>query len=39
MTDGRSLVIIPRQPIIKPGTPRQILDAVNLTVEEFKDLL
>lgn len=39
MTDGRSLVIISRQPIIKPGTPRQILDAVNLTVEEFKDLL
>jgi len=39
MTDGRSLVIIPRQSSIKPGTLRQILDAINLIVEEFKDLL
>jgi len=39
MTDGRSLVIIPRQRSIKPGTLRQILDAINMTVEEFKDLL
>jgi len=39
MIDGRSLVIIPRQRSIKPGTLRQILDAINMTVEEFKDLL
>lgn len=39
MTDGNSIVIIPRQPIIKPGTLRQILEAANLTIEQFKELL
>lgn len=39
MTDGESIVIIPRQAVIKPGTLRQILDAAGLTTEKFKDLL
>jgi hypothetical protein len=39
MTNRDSIVIIPRQAVIKPGTLRQILDAADLTVEEFKDLL
>jgi predicted RNA binding protein YcfA (HicA-like mRNA interferase family) len=39
MTDGENIVIIPRQPVIKPGTLRQILDAANLTTEEFRNLL
>ena len=39
MTDGDRIVIIPRQPVIKPGTLRQILDAAGLTAEEFRDLL
>ncbi len=39
MTDGNSIVIIPRQAVIKPGTLRQILDAANLTVDQFKELL
>ena len=39
MTDGERLVIIPRQPVIKPGTLRQILDAADLTTEAFRDLL
>jgi predicted RNA binding protein YcfA (HicA-like mRNA interferase family) len=39
MTDGQSIVIVPRQPTIKPGTLRQILEAAGLTVEEFRDLL
>jgi len=39
MTDGKVLLIIPRQHTIKPGTLRQNLDAANLTAEEFRDLL
>ena len=39
MTDGDSIVIIPRQPVIKPGTLRQILDAASLTADQFKELL
>ena len=39
MTDGKVLLIIPRQHTIKPGTLRQILDAASLTAEEFRDLL
>jgi predicted RNA binding protein YcfA (HicA-like mRNA interferase family) len=39
MTDGRSIVIIPRQHVIKPGTLRHILDAAGLGVEELKELL
>jgi predicted RNA binding protein YcfA (HicA-like mRNA interferase family) len=39
MTDGENIVIIPRQPVIKPGTLRQILAAANLTTEEFRNLL
>jgi predicted RNA binding protein YcfA (HicA-like mRNA interferase family) len=39
MTDGQALLVIPRQHTIKPGTLRQILDAANLTAEEFQDLL
>jgi len=39
MTDGTHIVIIPRQPVIKPGTLRQILDAAGLTVEEIRELL
>ena len=39
MTDGDSIVIIPRQVVIKPGTLRQILDAASLTVDQFKELL
>ena len=39
MTDRDTTLIIPRQAVIKPGTLRQILDAANLTVDQFKELL
>jgi len=39
MTDGHVLLTIPRQHTIKPVTLGQILDAANLTAEEFRDLL
>ena len=39
MTDGHVLLTIPRQHTITPGTLGQILDAANLTAEEFRDLL
>jgi len=39
MTDDKHIVIIPRQHVIKSGTLRQILDAADLSVEQFQDLL
>lgn len=39
MTDEKHIVIIPRQHIIKPGTLKQILDAAEITIEQFKGLL
>lgn len=39
MTDGSRIVIIPRHATIKPGTLRQILDAADLTTDEFRDLV
>lgn len=38
MTDGKRL-IIPRHHVIKPGTLRYILDAAELTVDQFNDVL
>ncbi len=39
MTDDKHIVIIPRQHVIKPGTLKQILDAAEITPEQFKELL
>ena len=39
MTDGHSLVVIPRQRVIKPGTLRHILQEASLDVEDLKALL
>ena len=39
MTDGRNIIIIPRQYVIKPGTLRHILDAAGISAEELKKLL
>ncbi|MET0516627.1 MAG: type II toxin-antitoxin system HicA family toxin [Nitrospiraceae bacterium] len=39
MTDDRNLVIIPRHHTIKSGTLKQILDAAEISLEHFKDLL
>lgn len=39
MTDNKHLVIIPRHHAIKPGTLKQILDAADISPEQFKDLL
>lgn len=39
MTNDKHLVIIPRHHTVKPGTLRQILDAAEISAEQFKDLL
>jgi predicted RNA binding protein YcfA (HicA-like mRNA interferase family) len=39
MTNGTSIVIIPRHHTIKPGTLKHILDAAGLLIEEFQELL
>lgn len=39
MTDDKHLVIIPRHHTIKPGTLKQILDAAEISADQFKDLL
>lgn len=39
MTDDKHLVIIPRQHMIKPGTLKQILEAAEISVEQFRDTL
>ena len=39
MTDDKHLVIIPRQNVIKSGTLKQILDAADVTIERFRQLL
>ena len=39
MSDDKHLVIIPRHHTIKPGTLRQILEAAEISPEQFKDLL
>ena len=39
MSDDKHLVIIPRHHTLKPGTLRQILEAAEISPEEFKDLL
>lgn len=39
MTDGKRIVIIPRQHVIKPGTLRHILDAAELGIDQFNELL
>jgi len=39
MTDNTNILIIPRHHVIKPGTLKHILDAADLTVEQFRDLI
>jgi len=39
MTDEKHLVIIPRHHVIKPGTLKHILDAAELSIDQFKELL
>lgn len=39
MTNDKHLVIIPRHHTIKPGTLKHILDAAELSPEQFQDLL
>lgn len=39
MTDNTNILIIPRHHVIKPGTLKHILDAADLTVEQFRALL
>lgn len=39
MTDEKHIVIIPRQHVIKPGTLKQILDAAEISPEQFRDLI
>ena len=39
MTDDKHLVIIPRHHTIKSDTLRHILDAADISTEQFKDLL
>jgi predicted RNA binding protein YcfA (HicA-like mRNA interferase family) len=39
MTDDKHLVIIPLHHTIKPGTLKQILEAVEISADEFKSLL
>jgi predicted RNA binding protein YcfA (HicA-like mRNA interferase family) len=39
MTDDKHIVIIPRQHTIKPGTLKQILEAAEISVDQFRDLL
>ena len=39
MTDEKHIVIIPRHHVIKPGTLKQILDAADISSDQFKDLL
>jgi predicted RNA binding protein YcfA (HicA-like mRNA interferase family) len=39
MTDDKHIVIIPRHHTVKPGTLRHILEAAEIPVERFNDLL
>ncbi|CUQ67480.1 type II toxin-antitoxin system HicA family toxin [Candidatus Nitrospira inopinata] len=39
MTNEKQIVIIPRHHVIKPGTLKHILDAADISLERFKDLL
>lgn len=39
MTDDKHIVIVPRHHVIKPGTLKQILDAAEISIELFKQLL
>ena len=39
MTDEKHIVIIPRHHVIKPGTLKHILDAAELSVDQFNELL
>ncbi|MBI5696003.1 MAG: type II toxin-antitoxin system HicA family toxin [Nitrospirae bacterium] len=39
MTDGKSVVVVPRNNPIKAGTLKQIIESANLTLQEFKELL
>jgi len=39
MTDDKHLVIIPHQHVIKTGTLKQILEAAEITPDQFRDLL
>jgi hypothetical protein len=39
MTDEKHIVIIPRQHVIKAGTLKQILDAAEISPEQFRDLI
>lgn len=39
MTDDKHIVIIPRQHTIKSGTLKQILEAAEISADQFKDLL
>ena len=39
MTDDKHIIIIPRHHTIKPGTLKQILEAAEISPEEFRSLL
>ncbi len=39
MTDEKRIVIIPRHQTIKRGTLKQILDAAEISLDRFKELL
>ena len=39
MTDNKHIVIIPRQHVIKPGTLKHILNAAEISLERFRDLV
>jgi predicted RNA binding protein YcfA (HicA-like mRNA interferase family) len=39
MTDDKHIVIIPRQHTIKPGTLKQILEAAEISADQFRILL
>jgi len=39
MTDEKHIVIIPRHHAIKPGTLKQILEAADISADQFTDLL
>lgn len=39
ITDDKHIVIIPRHHTVKPGTLRQILDAAEISIGRFNNLL
>jgi len=39
MSDEKHIVIIPRHHVVKAGTLKHILDAAELSIDRFKELL